>query len=96
MASDRQQNRNASRLPGPQQATARTPRHYFGVALRLFWSAARIAVRFLARITCFLAASARTTPASDVLNSSIRGGVLNYRTGKLDDGTDPYGWYERD
>ena len=44
----------------------------------------------------FLAGSAQTSPANDELNSSIRGGVLNYRTGKLDDGTDPYGWYERD
>lgn len=43
-----------------------------------------------------LAGSAQPTPADDELNSSIRGGVLNYRTGKLDDGTDPIGWYERD
>ena len=28
--------------------------------------------------------------------SDLSGGVLNYRTGKLDDGTDPYGWYEED
>jgi hypothetical protein len=43
-----------------------------------------------------LAGSAQPAPADDELNSSIRGGVLNYRTGKLDDGTDPVGWYERD
>lgn len=43
-----------------------------------------------------LAGSAQATPTDDKLNSSIVGGVLNYRTGKLDDGTDPYGWYERD
>lgn len=43
-----------------------------------------------------LAGSAQPTPADDELNSSIRGGVLNYRTGRLDDGTDPVGWYERD
>ena len=53
-------------------------------------------VRFLSRTVGFFAACARTTYADDVLNSSIRGGVLNYRTGKLDDGTDPYGWYEKD
>ena len=23
-------------------------------------------------------------------------GEYNYRTGRLDDGTDPYGWYEQD
>jgi hypothetical protein len=53
-------------------------------------------VRFLCGAVGFLAACARTTYADNVLNSSIRGGVLNYRTGKLDDGTDPYGWYEKD
>ena len=44
----------------------------------------------------FLAVAAKTTPANDDLSSSVRGGLLNYRTGKLDDGTDPVGWYERD
>jgi hypothetical protein len=43
-----------------------------------------------------LADNAQTSAANDQLSSAIRGGVLNYRTGKLDDGTDPYGWYERD
>ena len=43
-----------------------------------------------------LAGTAQATPADDELNSSIRGGVLNYRTEKLDDGTDPYGWYGND
>ncbi len=76
--------------------TARKPRHYFGVAFRLLWSATRIAVRTLVGLAYFLAASARTTQDDDVVDSSIIGGVLNYRTGKLDDGTDPYGWYERD
>ena len=33
---------------------------------------------------------------SDVSAGAFRGGTLNYRTGKLDDGTDPYGWYEQD
>lgn len=58
-------------------------------ALRVVISLFRGAVRLLA-------ATAETTPADDELSSSIRGGILNYRTGKLDDGTDPYGWYERD
>lgn len=43
-----------------------------------------------------LASNAKTEPANDELSHSVRGGVLNYRTGKLDDGTDPVGWYERD
>lgn len=32
----------------------------------------------------------------DALDSAMRGGVLNYRTARLDDGTDPYGWYKLD
>lgn len=43
-----------------------------------------------------LVASANTAPADDPLSSSIRGGILNYRTGELDDGTDPGGFYVRD
>lgn len=51
--------------------------------------AALAAVRFLAR-------AAETTPADDEISSSVRGGLLNYRTGKFDDGTDPAGIYEPD
>ncbi len=32
----------------------------------------------------------------DVSAGAYTGGTLNYRTGKLDDGTDPYGWYGKD
>ena len=65
-------------------------------ALRAAGISARATARFLGRVVGFLAASAGTSAPDDELGSSIRGGVLNYRTGKLDDGTDPYGWYERD
>ena len=44
----------------------------------------------------FLAGAAETTPADDELSSSIRGGLLNYRTAKFDDGTDPAGIYKPD
>lgn len=30
------------------------------------------------------------------LHDSDLSGELNHRTGRLDSGTDPYGWYERD
>lgn len=45
-----------------------------------------------------LFASAETTneEESDILAGAYKGGTLNYRTGKLDDGTDPYGWYGKD
>ncbi len=43
-------------------------------------------------------ASADTTDEeeSDISAGAYRGGTLNYRTGRLDDGTDPYGWYGED
>lgn len=44
----------------------------------------------------FLAGAAEATPADDELSSSVRGGLLNYRTGKFDDGTDPAGIYDPD
>jgi hypothetical protein len=44
----------------------------------------------------FLAGAAETTPADDELSSMVRGGLLNYRTGKFDDGTDPGGIYKPD
>jgi len=56
----------------------------------------QIVLQFIGCAIELLAASARTSPANDKLSSSIRGGVLNYRTGKFDDGTDPAGIYEPD
>ncbi|MCG7890181.1 MAG: hypothetical protein JAZ17_17810 [Candidatus Thiodiazotropha endolucinida] len=46
----------------------------------------------------FLSSSADTSEEEegDTSAGAYRGGTLNYRTGKLDDGTDPYGWYETD
>ena len=65
-------------------------------ALRTLYRMSGGGLRLIGSIVGFLAESAQTDPARDGLSSWIRGGVLNYRTGKLDDGTDPYGWYERD
>jgi hypothetical protein len=67
-----------------------------GRAFHLLYVSARAVLSFLGHAVGLLAATAQTSRANDELNSSIRGGVLNYRTGKLDDGTDPVGWYERD
>lgn len=47
-----------------------------------------------ASILGLFAESAKTD--NDDANIAPSGGVLNYRTGKLDDGTDPNGWYEKD
>ncbi len=44
-----------------------------------------------------LDASAGTSDEEDEPTADpFRGGALNYRTWKLDDGTDPYGWYEEE
>lgn len=50
---------------------------------------------FLREVLVFFAESAKTS--SDKTSSDTAcGGVMNYRTGKLDDGTDAAGWYEKD
>lgn len=77
-------------------ASEQTKRRSAARAVHLLSAGACTVLRFFCRVIGLLAASAQTSPANDELNSSIRGGELNYRTGKLDDGTDPVGWYERD
>ncbi|MES9889901.1 MAG: hypothetical protein ABW161_03950 [Candidatus Thiodiazotropha sp.] len=64
--------------------------------LRASWALLVAMVRFLARLAGLLAEGTKVPDTNDATNHAVRGGVLNYRTGKLDDGTDPYGWYERD
>jgi hypothetical protein len=51
---------------------------------------------FCRRAIGLLAESATTAPADDPLSNAIRGGVMNHRTGKFDEGNDPAGWYEGD
>lgn len=43
-----------------------------------------------------LASSARTSDSNQVSDNAAGGGVLNYKTGKVDDGTDAFGWYNED
>jgi hypothetical protein len=57
---------------------------------------AGLLTKFSASLISLLAVSARTDSASDKSDVAPSGGILNYRTGKLDDGTDPVGWYEKD
>ena len=64
--------------------------------LRIAGNSIRAGFGFLGSVISFLAASAQTSPADDELSSSIRGGELNHRTGKFDDGTDPAGIYKLD
>lgn len=67
-----------------------------GLVIRTSFQLARAALCFVRSGALLLVAGAKTKSAEDELDSSIRGGILNYRTGKLDDGTDPTGWYEKD
>ena len=53
-------------------------------------------VKILASAVGFLVSTAITSENNDDSPDNLSRGVLNYRTGKLDDGTDPYGWYEED
>ncbi len=53
-------------------------------------------MRFMGTVLGLFAASAQTAPADDEMNSAIRGGLLNYRTGKVDDGMDSGGIYKPD
>jgi hypothetical protein len=55
-----------------------------------------LAVALVAGFLALAAQGEDSTDDEDLPDGGFRGGVLNYRTGKLDDGTDPYGWYEED
>ncbi len=48
------------------------------------------------KMISLLAISAETPNSDKALSNSDRTGALNYRTGELDDSTDPYGWYDHE
>ena len=52
--------------------------------------------RSVRRIFRYLADSAETSSENKKSDNAAGGGVLNFRTDKLDDGTDPAGWYGDD
>jgi hypothetical protein len=58
--------------------------------------AAAIAVIGLAREALTLLMGGQENANELRPNESEVTGEYNYRTGRLDDGTDPYGWYEPD
>jgi len=43
-----------------------------------------------------LTESAETSGENNKTNNAANGGVFNFRTDNLDDGTDPVGWYGND
>ena len=58
--------------------------------LRALLSAAKAIVTFVE----FLFSAAQTGNRRDSNSTTIQYGTLNYRTLELDEGTDPYGWYD--
>ena len=70
--------------------------NHFKLILRVAWVLIVTFTRFIASFVGLLAEGAKVPDTNDATNHAVRGGILNYRTGKLDDGTDPYGWYEND
>lgn len=69
---------------------------YFKTIGNLVKVMARALGTFIASLADLLASSAKTSDSNEASANAARGGVLNYRTGKLDDGTDASGWYEKD
>lgn len=68
----------------------------FKCLIGVLLAAVRFVLKFSVDAIRFLASSSQTAPADDELNNSFCGGVMNHRTEKFDDGSDPAGWYERD
>jgi hypothetical protein len=50
----------------------------------------------LRSVVSLLASGVENVDTNEASDNAARGGVLNYRKGKFDDGTDAAGWYEND
>jgi len=70
--------------------------NHFKRILGAAWVLMAAFTRFMASLVGLLAEGTKVPDSNDATNNAARGGVLNYRTGKLDDGTDATGWYEKD
>ena len=69
----------------------------FGLLLLKVGSVAlRFVFALIGTLRNLITSADSATQKDDTLGSSIRGGDLNFRTGKFDDGTDPAGWYGND
>lgn len=72
-------------------------RPYFKASLCLL-AAGKLLIALLSTLLttflCLISMQDDSEVETDVSSDNFTGGVLNYRTGKLDDGTDPYGWYD--
>lgn len=71
-------------------------RSTFVQLILLTGSVAGVLMRFLAGAISTLTTGNQTSDSDSTSDIAPSGGVFNYRTGKLDDGMDPIGWYEED
>jgi len=65
------------------------------IGIRVLY-AVRLVADFLGWAIGIFLSAATTDQQAEELRTTFGQGVLNYRTGKLDNGLDPLGWYERD
>ena len=69
---------------------------YFKRLGRMLAVAVELGLELVGGVIRLFANSPQTTPADEELNNSLRGGVMNHRTGRFDGSSSPAGWYERD
>lgn len=75
-------------------------RHKISAVGKLALSMGGVAVGFVAALLdafrqVFATGEAESNDGRQLHDSDLSG-QLNHRTGRLDSGTDPYGWYDRD
>lgn len=69
---------------------------YFKAVCHICYAFAKTMATLATTLVGFLASSTKISNSNESSENATQGGVLNYRTGQLDDGTDATGWYERD
>ena len=69
---------------------------YFKTVGQICKGIAKALGAFATALLGLLASSTKTSDANEASENAARGGVLNYRTRRFDDGTDAAGWYEKD
>jgi hypothetical protein len=68
----------------------------FRSAISISGSVLLVLVELTRRIAYLLASGTNDSDSAGASDVAPIGGVLNFRTAQLDDGTDPVGWYEKD
>ena len=69
--------------------------HFRWILIRVLY-VVRLVADFLGWAIGILLSAATADQPAEEPRTTFGQGVLNYRTGQLDNGLDPLGWYERD